>query len=146
MIRRPPRSTRTDTLFPYTTLFRSDRARGGPARPRSARDVRIAVVGGAKARSGRRRVADRPAEAPRLRAREMTNRSRTMLKQSAILLAVLPLAACISFGAEPRPSPLTLTTEATVQTVPPQSPADAATTLPTVPPFQPNPPGLRFPL
>src|SRR3546814_10726927 len=32
MIRRPPRSTRPDTLFPYTTLFRSnprhDRARG----------------------------------------------------------------------------------------------------------------------
>src|SRR3546814_15131578 len=27
MIRRPPRSTRTDTLFPYTTLFRSERAR-----------------------------------------------------------------------------------------------------------------------
>src|SRR3546814_4802791 len=27
MIRRPPRSTRTDTLFPYTTLFRSDRSR-----------------------------------------------------------------------------------------------------------------------
>src|SRR3546814_4515362 len=29
MIRRPPRSTRTDTLFPYTTLFRS-RARVSP--------------------------------------------------------------------------------------------------------------------
>src|SRR3546814_11728262 len=28
MIRRPPRSTRTDTLFPYTTLFRSNRAAG----------------------------------------------------------------------------------------------------------------------
>src|SRR3546814_6370189 len=28
MIRRPPRSTRTDTLFPYTTLFRSNRGRG----------------------------------------------------------------------------------------------------------------------
>src|SRR3546814_10461989 len=27
MIRRPPRSTRTDTLFPYTTLFRSDQVR-----------------------------------------------------------------------------------------------------------------------
>src|SRR3546814_1105774 len=27
MIRRPPRSTRTDTLFPYTTLFRSFRLR-----------------------------------------------------------------------------------------------------------------------
>src|SRR3546814_9707745 len=35
MIRRPPRSTRTDTLFPYTTLFRSNSARAaawGPAR------------------------------------------------------------------------------------------------------------------
>src|SRR3546814_9828615 len=34
MIRRPPRSTRTDTLFPYTTLFRSEfcgePGRGGP--------------------------------------------------------------------------------------------------------------------
>src|SRR3546814_10052986 len=28
MIRRPPRSTRTDTLFPYTTLFRSHQRRG----------------------------------------------------------------------------------------------------------------------
>src|SRR3546814_12733985 len=33
MIRRPPRSTRTDTLFPYTTLFRSvgrDALEGSP--------------------------------------------------------------------------------------------------------------------
>src|SRR3546814_4122780 len=28
MIRRPPRSTRTDTLFPYTTLFRSEEVCG----------------------------------------------------------------------------------------------------------------------
>src|SRR3546814_3897909 len=28
MIRRPPRSTRTDTLFPYTTLFRSKLSKG----------------------------------------------------------------------------------------------------------------------
>src|SRR3546814_19592743 len=33
MIRRPPRSTRTDTLFPYTTLFRSKA-------PRLAGDIR----------------------------------------------------------------------------------------------------------
>src|SRR3546814_674311 len=49
MIRRPPRSTRTDTLFPYTTLFRSasapaassDRPPHGtmrPAPPPSSRD------------------------------------------------------------------------------------------------------------
>src|SRR3546814_9431127 len=47
MIRRPPRSTRTDTLFPYTTLFRSGGGQGcrrcgnrraGPDRgPRDAR-------------------------------------------------------------------------------------------------------------
>src|SRR3546814_3963789 len=42
MIRRPPRSTRTDTLFPYTTLFRSLRSGGrrrgaDPARCPAAR-------------------------------------------------------------------------------------------------------------
>src|SRR3546814_6163558 len=31
MIRRPPRSTRTDTLFPYTTLFRSTELAAGLA-------------------------------------------------------------------------------------------------------------------
>src|SRR3546814_7113 len=38
MIRRPPRSTRTDTLFPYTTLFRSRlvHARGNAAPLRAA--------------------------------------------------------------------------------------------------------------
>src|SRR3546814_19087798 len=35
MIQRPPRSTRTDTLFPYTTLFRSDP--GGRFPPRAFR-------------------------------------------------------------------------------------------------------------
>src|SRR3546814_5509448 len=67
MIRRPPRSTRTDTLFPYTTLFRSphrpsralrrrdlarsrgDRHAGRPARPRPL------------ARAAARRCARRPA-------------------------------------------------------------------------------------
>src|SRR3546814_8521876 len=32
MIRRPPRSTRTDTLFPYTTLFRSEGVHQGHRR------------------------------------------------------------------------------------------------------------------
>src|SRR3546814_10472384 len=32
MVRRPPRSTRTDTLFPYTTLFRSRADDSRPAR------------------------------------------------------------------------------------------------------------------
>src|SRR3546814_3361468 len=36
MIRRPPRSTRTDTLFPYTTLFRSCHRFCPPGRPRNA--------------------------------------------------------------------------------------------------------------
>src|SRR3546814_13067186 len=38
MIRRTPRSTRTDTLFPYTTLFRSEKVAGR----------RIAVLGSMK--------------------------------------------------------------------------------------------------
>src|SRR3546814_19746546 len=62
MIRRPPRSTRTDTLFPYTTLFRSgdrgigdvrlcgvvgEAGEGGPhirPRERGHRDARTFVV------------------------------------------------------------------------------------------------------
>src|SRR3546814_8603577 len=35
MIRRPPRSTRTDTLFPYTTLFRSDEQTVDVAQPQA---------------------------------------------------------------------------------------------------------------
>src|SRR3546814_4061535 len=37
MIRRPPRATRTDTLFPYTTLFRSASVRGAQAAERCGR-------------------------------------------------------------------------------------------------------------
>src|SRR3546814_8325801 len=42
MIRRPPRSTRTDKLFPYTTLFRSPSSGRGPPRgtPPSSRPAR----------------------------------------------------------------------------------------------------------
>src|SRR3546814_9929933 len=40
MIRRPPRSTRTDTLFPYTTRFRSIRSRSTAAREAGAVRVR----------------------------------------------------------------------------------------------------------
>src|SRR3546814_19694888 len=61
MIRRPPRSTRTDTLFPYTTLFRSA---GGslpagdhPLHWQEARADRIAGVG--QVGHPRRRVPDR---------------------------------------------------------------------------------------
>src|SRR3546814_3435510 len=46
MIRRPPRTTRTDTLFPYTTLFRSDR--GGDAREAGQHDEAHRRVGGAQ--------------------------------------------------------------------------------------------------
>src|SRR3546814_16456198 len=42
MIRRPPRSTRTDTLFPYTTLFRSHR----PGRLSGGEQQRAAIARG----------------------------------------------------------------------------------------------------
>src|SRR3546814_389262 len=40
-IRRPPRSTRTDTLFPYTTLFRSGRAEEGGGREIDGEEGRL---------------------------------------------------------------------------------------------------------
>src|SRR3546814_6664039 len=80
MIRRPPRTTRTDTLVPYTTLFRSRQWRKpDPVRP--ARRRKIASVVGHRARADRKGLAGavrphlRPppettGRAPRARARE----------------------------------------------------------------------------
>src|SRR3546814_10854221 len=53
LIRRPPRSTRTDTLFPYTTLFRSRPRQASPPCRRNRRPVR-------DRRCGRRPVWSRP--------------------------------------------------------------------------------------
>src|SRR3546814_3852787 len=50
MIRRPPRSTRTDTLFPYTTLFRSYETRA--ARRRGRMGITAAPIGDAAADAG----------------------------------------------------------------------------------------------
>src|SRR3546814_9043083 len=46
MIRRPPRSTRTDTLFPYTTLFRSTHAPVGQPHPQILKQI-LGIVAGA---------------------------------------------------------------------------------------------------
>src|SRR3546814_2926535 len=57
MIRRPPRSTRTDTLFPYTTLFRSRRHPHRTERPRHRlRARRDSRQGGRRQRRDRSRV------------------------------------------------------------------------------------------
>src|SRR3546814_1712547 len=53
MIRRPPRTTRTDTLFPYTTLFRSN-----PGLRSRASSKRAAVVTDSGQRRHRRHRAD----------------------------------------------------------------------------------------
>src|SRR3546814_6293688 len=59
MIRRPPRSTRTDTLLPYTTLFRSQWRTGDADRARAARFA-LADAG--------RRDGQRPAAGPSRRS------------------------------------------------------------------------------
>src|SRR3546814_12290312 len=57
MIRRPPGSTRTDTLFPYTTLFRSC---GLSTRPGSGQSSRRSTQENTKGRDCTRRAATRP--------------------------------------------------------------------------------------
>src|SRR3546814_4329151 len=63
MIRRPPRSTRTDTLFPYTTLFRSRDRRPAPREAASAspRPGSARRCGGSR-RAGARRCGARRSE------------------------------------------------------------------------------------
>src|SRR3546814_17638410 len=79
MLRRPPRSTRTDTLFPYTTLFRSvldhhdglipkgvgEGGKGG--RPRGADPRRLLLSRGGRLHRGGGRGAARRTEAGRSR-------------------------------------------------------------------------------
>src|SRR3546814_20556426 len=68
MIRRPPRSTRTDTLFPYTTLFRSLWRRLGAQIARAAMGDHRPAAGGRKSRHATR-LPDRRLR-PRRRARQ----------------------------------------------------------------------------
>src|SRR3546814_16283038 len=65
MIRRPPRSTRTDTLFPYTTLFRSlgRWRRPAPSRQATGRDRR---------NGGRRRTRRLAPQTGRITGKEMS--------------------------------------------------------------------------
>src|SRR3546814_4802881 len=68
IIRRPPRSTRTDTLFPYTTLFRSAAAErrrrrdGRPARPGQRPLARARVRRGCMVGHRRRRSEEHTSE------------------------------------------------------------------------------------
>src|SRR3546814_2863489 len=89
MIRRPPRSTRTDTLFPYTTLFRSSRDRdardhGGPARGdgRPGRRAAALFEGRPLAISAGARYGIGAVEAPSLRSEEHTSELQSLMRIS----------------------------------------------------------------
>src|SRR3546814_19707888 len=73
MIRRPPRSTRTDTLFPYTTLFRSlaltFQDQPGPTAAAELQvDIRKQLAVQKRAMEAPRRVVDLEAAAERVEA------------------------------------------------------------------------------
>src|SRR3546814_1312241 len=89
MIRRPPRSTRTDTLFPYTTLFRSAAGAGSadggaeraPYLARGARHERRApALHGPP--GGRRRRRPREAGISRGRSVEHTSELQSLMRNS----------------------------------------------------------------
>src|SRR3546814_5263509 len=74
MIRRPPRSTRTDTLFPYTTLFRSQRAH--PLRDDRAGGMRVAP-------GAERGIGDRDADRDAVfRSEEHTSELQSLMRTS----------------------------------------------------------------
>src|SRR3546814_2322676 len=98
MIRRPPRSTRTDTLFPYTTLFRSPdrgadlrRQGGGDVRGRGGADRHAGgALRGARAHlrrllhrlAGHERAALRGRRGPRPRSEEHTSELQSLMRIS----------------------------------------------------------------
>src|SRR3546814_4498858 len=81
MIRRPPRSTRTDTLFPYTTLFRSpgaDRRRPDPWRAVG----RLQLQGRAGRREGLAGQARQPVQPADRRSEEHTSELQSLMRIS----------------------------------------------------------------
>src|SRR3546814_2842341 len=103
MIRRPPRSTRTDTLFPYTPLFRSARADLRWRHRRSlgrtpGEDVRLLVVGDAGERS-LRGTADGGAPSPEGRApgafRSLASRSEEHTSELQSLMRISYAVFCL---------------------------------------------------
>src|SRR3546814_2368107 len=79
MIRRPPRSTRTDTLFPYTTLFRSHD--GGVVRTRDGRQGRGRIRRPRQVHAGRRGTL-RPLSLGPLRSEEHTSELQSLMRIS----------------------------------------------------------------
>src|SRR3546814_8082081 len=87
MIRRPPRSTRTDTLFPYTTLFRSDGLLA------SRRSLRAYPALSAKGRARRRDV--RAARSLRHRRRGGGERSEEHTSELQSLMRISYAVFCL---------------------------------------------------
>src|SRR3546814_11398720 len=85
MIRRPPRSTRTDTLLPYTTLFRSaisPRAHLRPDRPPPRPRRRRFLPERCSTRSLRQRVPARRLRRSRARSEEHTSELQSLMRIS----------------------------------------------------------------
>src|SRR3546814_2919282 len=75
MIRRPPRSTRTDTLFPYTTLFRSTASADACPRSRAASTSTCSPASPPPPDAERRRHMATPGTAKRMWALDSPTRS-----------------------------------------------------------------------
>src|SRR3546814_4195975 len=104
MIRRPPESTRTDTLFPYTTLFRSNERRTRSAngktrlRPIHQQSVLLglqqprhedaAIIAIAHRRHGNPDSQPRPEPIDPLRSEEHTSELQSLMRTSYALLCL----------------------------------------------------------
>src|SRR3546814_6536331 len=96
MTRRPPRSTRTDTLFPYTTLFRSPSA--GPAALLAGQMRRAPVAGAPRHRSARAEAAARPYQHDR---RGAAARSEEHTSELQPLMRISSAVFCLDKQAQP---------------------------------------------
>src|SRR3546814_4459429 len=81
MRRRPPRSTRTDTLFPYTTLFRSDR-NGSDAAPRAATNGAVRRPPAVQGKDKRGKPGKPRLDTPRPRSEEHTSEPQSLMRIS----------------------------------------------------------------
>src|SRR3546814_2921927 len=91
MIRRPPRSTRTDTLFPYTTLFRSVDHRGTHLRSVLALQVKATEL----ELSTLRRAAGHLAQAASLALRQFVKRDERSEEHTSELQSLMRISYAV---------------------------------------------------
>src|SRR3546814_8850993 len=103
MIRRPPKSTRTDTFFPYPTLFRSRWRRGDVTRDGEFAFAHVGSSGGFRDSTKAARRSVRPCQMARCSASQPSARSEEHTSELQSLMRISYAVFCLKKKSKKEP-------------------------------------------